>query len=137
MKHIVRIALLVVTLWTCNAWGQSTPAFRPGQAGAVGDTASIPVTGTAQNLNCDITAAPGNLVSYRVQIRDTVVGTTGPPVTISVGSTTSAPAVAVVGNFSEMLWDTVEIFTWPPNARISVIAPTTGSTLRCTAGYGS
>lgn len=131
------LAGLFLVLACSGALGQSTPSFAPGANGAAGNTASIAVTAVAQNLNCDITAAPGQFVNYRVVVRDTATGTGGPPVTISIGSTTTAPAVAVVGNFIEMLPDTVEVFTWPPNARISVISTGTGSTLRCTAGYGS
>lgn len=134
MKFIVALFL---TLACSIAEAQSIPAFTPGNNGASGNTASIAVTAVAQNLNCDVTAAPGQFTQYRIIIRDTATGTGGPPVTISIGSTSVAPAVAVVGNFVEMLPDSVEVFTMPPNARISVISTATGSTLRCTAGYGS
>lgn len=129
MKRILAALLLALT---CSVtFAQSIPAFTPGNNGASGNTASLAVTGTAQNLNCDVTAAPGQFTQYRVEIAGTQ------NVTISVGSTTNAPSAAVVGNYVEMLGNTVEVFTWPPNARISAIAGTTGSTLRCTAGYGS
>ena len=130
-------ALLLALLMLCApAWGALDSAFQPGANTATANTASVAVTGTAQNLTCDVTANPGMSTNYRVTIRDTTTGTAGPPVTISVGSTTNTPVVAVVGNFTEMLGNTVEVFTWPPTAVISVIATTTGSTIRCTAGVG-
>lgn len=130
-------ATLLLALACSTAWPQSAPAFAPGNNGASGNTASIAVTASAQNLNCDVTAAPGQFTQYYVIVRDTVTGTAGPPVTISIGSTTNAPSAAVVGNFVEVLGNSENVFTWPPNARISVISSATGSTLRCTAGYGS
>lgn len=129
MRRILAALLLAFTCTVTLA--QSIPAFTPGNNGASGNTASIAVTGSAQNLNCDVTAAPGQFTQYRVEVAGTV------NVTISVGSTTNAPSAAVIGNFTEMLANTVEVFTWPPNARVSVIASGVGSTLRCTAGYGS
>lgn len=126
----MRALLLAFLLFCAPAWGALDSAFQPGGNTATANTASVAVTGTAQSLTCDVTANAGMSTNYRVEVNGSQA------VTIAVGSTSAAPPVAVVGNFMEMLGNTVEVFTWPPSAVISVIAGTTGSTIRCTAGVG-
>jgi hypothetical protein len=126
----MRLLAAFLLFFCAHALADTGQAFMPGSNGAVGNTASIAVTASAQSLTCDITATPGRSVQYRLEVNGTQA------VTIAIGSTANAPPTAVVGNFLEMLGNTVETFSLPPNAVLSVIASNTGSTLRCTAGYG-
>lgn len=125
--------IIFTFLLLCNiAQAQVAGPFRPLQPpGALGDTASIAVTNTAQFINCDVSLTPG---TFAGQMRVEVIGTQ--PVTLSIGQVSAPPAVATVGNFIEMLPNTVEIFTINQNPRLSVIAPAPGSFLRCTTGQG-
>jgi len=126
--------LLLVLLFLCgHAYGQAVS--QPFQPLAGQSTKSIAVTGSAQALTCD-SITQGTTNSYRFEVRDTTTGTAGPPVTISFGTTITAATAASIGNNMEMLPNTVEVFTLPSQLAVSVIASTTGSTFRCTAGAG-
>lgn len=126
--------IFFLLLMLCGkAYGQAVS--QPFQPLAGTSTKSIAVTASAQALTCD-SITQGTTNSYRFEVRDTISGTVGPPVTISFGTTTTAATAAVIGTNMEMLQDTVEVFTLSSQLAVSVIASATGSTFRCTAGAG-
>ena len=131
MKKLLAAFLLSIFCGQAHAQAVAQP-FSP-FTGA--NTHSIAVTGSAQALTCDTLSQSGS-VNYRFEVRDTSTGTGGPPVTISFGTTITAATAANIGTNLEMIPNSVEVFTLPGSLAVSVIASTTGSTFRCTAGAG-
>lgn len=127
----MRALLLAFLLFCAPAWGAIDSAFQPGPvATATGtNTAVTVVTGTAQNVICDVTGTPGQFFNYRMVNSGTQV------IFFNPGQSGVTPAAATTSSMP-MLANTVEVFTGAPNLTISVIAGTTGSTLYCTAGTG-
>lgn len=126
--------LIFLLLFLCGtAFAQSGPQPFAPLAGA--STKTIAVTASAQALTCD-SLTTGTTNSYRFEVRDTATGTSGPPVTVSFGTTITAATAAVIGSNIEMLPNTIEVFTLQSQLAVSVIASATGSTFRCTAGAG-
>ena len=127
----MRALLLALLLFYVPAWGAVDSAFQPGPpATATGtNTGVLVVTGTAQNVTCDVTQNPGSFINYYV----VVVGTQ--TVFFNAGSTTSSPTAATTSSIP-IPAPSIQVFTWAPNAVVSVIAGGTGSTFYCTAGTG-
>lgn len=127
----MRKLLLCLALFCAPVWGAVDSAFQPGPVNTTTgtNTASAAITGTAQNITCDVTQTPGNFIQYRL----VPIGTQN--IFFNIGSKSNSPATATTSS-QPMIAGVIEIFSGPPNMVISVIASTTGTTLYCTAGSG-
>lgn len=98
--------------------------FQPGPDATV----TTAITGTAQTITVSTT---GRNMAYRfANIGTQTIYFLVYPSGATVTAVTAATGIPMLAN-------TVEMFTLPPNAQVSVIAGSTGSTLSITPGEGA